>query len=67
MEFMLMFLGIAIVFTIIEYQIQTLKEEMKRINQRENKPKQFRREHTAISKTNFRKYIEWTNRCIFKI
>ena len=47
------------------YQIQVLKDEIKEIKKEEaQKPKQFKREHTSISKTNFRKHIERANRCV---
>ena len=58
MELILIFLGMIIILILNAYQIQilkVLKDEIKEIKQTEsNKPKQFKREHSNISKTNFR-------------
>lgn len=67
MELVLAFLAIAIVLASVEYQIQMLKKEITKINQVEIKKKQFTREHTPISKTNFRKHFKRSNRCVRKI
>ena len=65
MEFFVLVFGIAIVFTIVECQIQMLKDKIKEIKKEKvQKPKQFKREHTSISKTNFRKHVEGANRYI---
>lgn len=34
------------------------------LDREKKQPKQFKREHVNVSKTNFRKYFKWTNRCI---
>ena len=67
MELILMFLGIVVIFAAIEHQIQTLKDEISKLKFEESKQKQFKRKHSSVSKTNFRKYIEWSNRCICKV
>ena len=68
MELILIFLGMIIILVLNAYQIQTLKDELKEIKQTESKkPKQFKRKHSNISKTNFREYIKWSNRCVCKI
>ena len=67
MELILMFLVVSILLVLNAYLLQTLKDEVKNLKKEENKPKQYKREHSSISKTNFRKYIEWANRCICKI
>lgn len=65
MELILIFLGMIIILILNAYQIQILKDEIKEIKQTESKkPKQFKREHSNISKTNFRQYIKWPNRCL---
>lgn len=64
MELILMLLVITILLVLNAYELQTLKDEIKKLKSEESKQKQFKREHTSISKTNFRKYIEWTNRCV---
>ena len=54
MELILIFLGMIIILILNAYQIQILKDEIKEIKQTESKkPKQFKREHSNISKTNF--------------
>ena len=67
MEFFVLIFGIAIVFTIVEYQIQGLKDAIKESKQEIAKSKYYKREHANISKTNFRKYFKRSNRCICKI
>ena len=55
MLLILIFLGMIIILVLNAYQIQILKDELKEIKQTESKkPKQFKREHSNISKTNFR-------------
>lgn len=65
MELILIFLGMILIFVLNAYQIQVLEDEIKEFKKEEaQKPKQFKREHTSISKTNFRKHIERANRCV---
>ena len=63
----IMLLAIGFLLVLNAYLLQDIRDSIKNERKEDNKPKQFKREHTSISKTNFRKYIEWTNRCIFKI
>lgn len=67
MELILLLLAIMVLLILNVYQFQTLRDELKQIKQEENKTKQFKREHANVSKTNFRKYLKWANRCICKI
>ena len=55
MELILIFLGMILILVLNAYQIQILKDEIKEIKKEETqKPKQFKREHSSVSKTNFR-------------
>lgn len=68
MELILIFLGMILILVLNAYQIQILKNEIEEIKKEEKqKPKQFKREHSNVSKTNFRKYIKWSNRCICQV
>ena len=50
-----MLIAVAILLVLNGYQLQKIYDELKRIKQgNETKPKQFKREHSNISKTNFR-------------
>ena len=60
----LMLIAIAILLILNAYLLQDIRDLIKKQNEVVNRPKQFKREHSNVSKTNFRKYIEWTNRCV---
>ncbi len=63
----LMLLAIAILLAYVIYLLQDIRDKMYINKQVETKKKQFTREHTPTSKTNFRKYTKWSNRCLCKI
>ena len=63
----LMMLAIAILLVFIIYLLQDIRDNLYINRQIETKKKKYTREHTHISKTNFRKYIKWKNRCVCKI
>lgn len=52
----LMLLAIAILLAYVIYLLQDIRDKMYINRQVETKKKQFTREHTPTSKTNFRKY-----------
>lgn len=54
----LMLLAIIILLALIAYLLQEIKDNMKQ-NKEVGKPKQFRREHSNMSRTNFRQYFKW--------
>lgn len=63
----LMLLAITILLAYVIYLLQDIRDKMYINKQVETKKKQFTREHTPTSKTNFRKYTKWSNRCLCKI
>lgn len=63
----LMTLIIVILLVMNVWLLQSIKDILEETKKQDNtKPKQFKfkREHTSVSKTNFRKHIKWSNRCI---
>ena len=63
----LMMLAIAILLAFIIYLLQDKRDKLYMNKQVEAKKKTYTREHAHISKTNFRQYIKWKNRCVCKI
>ena len=61
----LMTLIIVILLVMNVWLLQSIKDILEETKKHDNtKPKQFKREHSNVSKTNFRKYIKWSNRCV---
>lgn len=54
MEIILMLLAIGILLVLNAYLLQDIRDLIKREQKEEHKPKQFKREHANVSKTNFR-------------
>ena len=52
LSMMLLAIGLALVLN--AYLLQDIRNLIKKEYKEENKPKQFKREHSSISKTNFR-------------
>lgn len=65
--FMLVVIAILLACICIIYLLKDIQDKMYINKQVDTKKKQFTREHTSTSKTNFRKHIEWANRCVRKI
>ena len=64
MILMLLVIAILLACICIIYLLKDIRDKMYINKQVETKKKQFTREHTPTSKTNFRKYIKWSNRCV---
>lgn len=61
----LMTLIIVILLVMNIWLLQSIKDILEETKKQDNtRPKQFKREHSSVSKTNFRKYIKWSNRCV---
>lgn len=54
-----MLLAIIILLALNAYLLQDIRDKVYANKQVETKKKQFTREHTPVSKTNFRKYTKW--------
>lgn len=63
----LMLLAIAILLAFIIYLLQDIRDKLYMNKQVEAKKKTYTREHTHISKTNFREHFKRKNRCVCKI